>query len=93
MRKIDAEPIRTALAARRERDRVAVKQFQLIERWRARLIEEEAALGEFTAHFSDVDAALLTRLIAQARHERSNQRPPKASRELFGVVEKILKNE
>jgi ribosome-associated protein len=91
MRKIDAEPIRAALEARRERDRTAVRQFQLIERWRTRLIDEAAALAEFAQNYPTADAALLTRLIAQAQHERSNQRPPKAAREIFSAVEKLLK--
>jgi ribosome-associated protein len=93
MRKIDAEPIRAALEAHRERDRTAVRQFQLIERWRTRLIEESAALAEFAANYPDADTTALTRLIAQAQHERSNERPPKAAREIFGVVEKAVKHE
>jgi len=91
MRKIDAEPIRLALEARRERDRTAVRQFQVIERWRSRLIDDGTALTEFMQNYPGVDSALLTRLIAQAQHERSNERPPKAAREIFGVVEKIVK--
>jgi ribosome-associated protein len=93
MRKIDAEPIRLALEARRERDRTAVRQFQMIERWRTRLIEESAALAEFTQNYPAADGALLSRLIAQAQHERNNQRPPKAAREIFAVVEKIVKGD
>jgi ribosome-associated protein len=91
MRKIDAEPIRVALEARRERDRTAVRQFQLIERWRTRLIEDSAALAEFTQNYPAADGALLVRLIAQAQHERSNERPPKAAREIFSAIEKIVK--
>lgn len=93
MRKIDAEPIRIALDARRERDKTAARQFHMIERWRSRLIEESNALSEFTQSFPSADAALLTRLIAQAQHERDNQRPPKAAREIFSAVEKVLKRE
>ena len=91
MRKIDAEPIRLALEARRDRDRTSVRQFQLIERWRTRLIDESTAIAEFTQNYPTADAALLTRLIAQAQHERGNERPPKAAREIFGVIEKIVK--
>jgi len=94
MRKIDAEPIRLALEARRERDRTNVRQFQLIERWRTRLINEsEPVLDEFVGNYPGADRALLVRLIAQALHERANERPPKAAREIFGVVEKIVKRE
>jgi len=94
MRKIDAEPIRLALEARRERDRTSVRVFQLIERWRTRLLNEpDAVLDEFTNNYPDADRALLARLIAQARHERANERPPKAAREIFSAVEKVVKRE
>jgi ribosome-associated protein len=90
MRKIDAEPIREAIEARQARDRAATRQFQLIERWRSRLIEEPAAMDEFL-HSYVGDRAVIERLIAQARFERDRQKPPKASRELFGVVESVIR--
>jgi ribosome-associated protein len=94
MRKIDAEPIRAAIEARRERDRASVRQFQLIERWRSRLIEEsDTSLNEFLNSYPSADRPLLTRLIAQARHERSSERAPKAARELFAAVEKLVKHQ
>jgi ribosomal 50S subunit-associated protein YjgA (DUF615 family) len=68
----------------------------LIERWRTRLIEDGAAFAEFTQNYPAADGTLLTlltRLIAQAQHERNNERPPKAAREIFGVVEKVVKRD
>ncbi|HTE43562.1 MAG TPA: ribosome biogenesis factor YjgA [Steroidobacteraceae bacterium] len=91
MRKVDPEPIRAAIDARRERDRVSVRQFQSLERWRARLIDESASLQEFIDLYPSADRALLSRLIAQAQHEQSQKKPPKAARELFGVIESIVK--
>jgi ribosome-associated protein len=91
MRKIDAEPIRAAIEARRERDRTAARQFHTIERWRARLLDESAALDEFLVGYPLAERTELTRLIAQARHERANDRPPRAARELFAEVERIVK--
>jgi ribosome-associated protein len=93
MRKIDAESIRDALEARRERDRTAARQFHLVERWRARLIDEDGALNEFVESYSIADLAPLARLISQARHERNAERTPKAARELFGLIEKAIKKE
>lgn len=90
MRKIDAEPIRAAIDARQARDRAATRQFQMIERWRARLIEEPAALDEFLQSYT-ADRAQIERLIAQARFERDKNKPPKAARELFGAVETLIK--
>ncbi len=94
MRKIDAEPIRLALEVRRDRDRTSVRLFQLIERWRSRLIaESDVALDEFMRSHPTAERALLARLSAQAIHERANERPPKAARELFTAVEAVLKRE
>jgi ribosome-associated protein len=93
MRKIDAEPIRAAIDARQARDRAATRQFQLTERWRTRLIQENAAvIDEFMRAYDTADRAHIERLIAQARHERDNERPPKAARELFSVVDKLVKH-
>jgi ribosome-associated protein len=92
MRKIDPEPIRVAIDARHERDRASVRQFQALERWRARLIDEPACLLEFIDLYPSADRTLLTRLISQAQHEQSQKKPPKAARELFGVVESIVKS-
>jgi len=91
MRKIDSEPIRAALDAQRERGRNAARRFHVIERWRTRLLDAGESLGEFVRAFPGADVALLTRLIAQARHERENERSPKAARELFAAVEKVIK--
>src|SRR5690606_17993154 len=54
MRKIDAEPIRAALAARHERERLESMRFHRIEQWRARLIQEGAAGLE--AFFAETNA-------------------------------------
>src|SRR5512145_2029455 len=40
MRKIDAEPIRAALAARKDRERVAAMRFRKVEHWRDRLLAD-----------------------------------------------------
>ena len=40
MRKIDAEPIRAALDARRERERAEALRFRRVEQWRDRLLNE-----------------------------------------------------
>jgi ribosome-associated protein len=92
MRKIDAEPIRAALAAKRDRERVAALRFRRIEHWRDRLIEEGpnaiAALAAETRR--ELDTAALARLIERAQLERRTERTPKAARELFRALRDIL---
>lgn len=92
MRKIDAEPIRAALAEKRNRERVAAMQFRRIEHWRDRLLAEgPAAFAPLGAEAKgSVDGALLTQLIERARAERATEQSPHAARELFRVLRDIL---
>ncbi len=62
-----------------------IKQFHEIEQWRARLIEDDAALAEFPAADDE-----LPRLISAARRERDTGKPPGAARALFRHVAKLL---
>ena len=63
-----------------------VQQFHLVEKWRARLIEEEGALTEFPNADEE-----LPRLIAAARRERDTGRPPGSARALFRHLAELLK--
>jgi len=92
MRKIDAEPIRAALAARRNRERVAALQFRRVEQWRDRLLAEgPATLAALSAEANaPVDVTTLTQLIERARAERAAEQAPHAARELFRVLRDIL---
>ena len=92
MRKIDAEPIRAALASRKDRERVAALRFRRIEQWRDRLLAEgqggiEALRSEMNV---ELDAPSLARLIERARSEQAREQPPHAARELFRVLRDIL---
>ena len=56
MRKIDAEPIRAALEARHERERVEALRFRRIEQWRDRLLQEGAsAIERLAAEVPGID--------------------------------------
>ena len=91
MRKIDAEPIRAAIAARRERERAAALRFRRIEQWRDRILKEgHAAVERFAAEAGPVDSAQLMQLAKQAERERSAGEPPTAARELFRVLREYL---
>lgn len=85
MRKIDAEPIRAAMEARRDQERVAALRFRRLEQWRDRIVREgRPAADEFVAEFArDLDAAELARLAERAGREQRENQPPIASRELF----------
>jgi ribosome-associated protein len=89
MRKIDAEPIRAALAARGERERVEALRFRRIEQWRDRIVREgKPAIDQFVAEFApSLDASLqateLAALAERAGKEQRENLTPVAARELF----------
>jgi ribosome-associated protein len=90
MRKIDSEPIRVALEAKKQAHRTQVMRLKHVEEWRERLLNEAGAVNDFSAEFPDADQKQLQRLIARAQHERDHQQPPAASRELFKVLHEII---
>jgi ribosome-associated protein len=95
MRKIDAEPIRAALEARRDRERVEALRFRRIEQWRDRLVQEGTpALAQLRAEVPGIGASeqaeALADLVEQARRERQSAGPAHASRELFRLLRDLL---
>ena len=91
MRKIDAEPIRAALEAKRQSHRTEVLRLRRAEQWRDRLLDaKDAALTELLNEHPEADRAQFSRLIDQAQHERHRQQPPTAARELFRQLRELL---
>jgi ribosome-associated protein len=93
MRKIDAEPIRAAIAARRDQTRLDALRFKRVEAWRDRLISEgPEAIAVLRTENATVtfNVAELTSLIKRARQERLDGAAPKAARELFRVLRDAL---
>jgi ribosome-associated protein len=87
MRKIDAEPIRAALEAKHERERVAALRFRRIEQWRDRLIREGTpAVEQLLAELPQLDRGALLDLVASARSEQANSGSAHASRALFRLL-------
>jgi ribosome-associated protein len=95
MRKIDPEPIRAALQARHEKERVATLRFRRLEQWRDRIVREgRPAVEQFAAECGNtIDAATraaLTSLAERAVREQSDQLPPAAARELFRRLREVM---
>ena len=91
MRKIDAEPIRAALEAKRARERAESLRFRRVEQWRDRLLKEgEPAIEHLRVEAPGVDATAIAALIAQARKDRDRSAPPRAARELFQLLRTAL---
>ncbi|MBI4291454.1 MAG: DUF615 domain-containing protein [Betaproteobacteria bacterium] len=90
MRDVDPEQIREKLAVWDGVSREHTARVHLVERWRERLLEDEAALAELAAAHPGTDTQHLRNLIRNARAERDAGRPPKSFRELFRALRDIL---
>lgn len=90
MREVDPEPIREKLAVWDGVSREHGAKLRLAERWRERLLEDEAALAEFVREHPDADSQRLRSLVRAAVAERDAERAPRSYRELFRLLREIL---
>jgi ribosome-associated protein len=90
MRKIDVEPIRAALEARRQLHRADVMVLRRTEHWRDRLLSEDTALAALLQEHTTADKGKLERLIARAHHEKQRNQGPAAARELFTELRQLI---
>ena len=89
MREIDVAPIVEQMEKWEGKNTAENAYFHNLERWRARLIEDEGALSEFIQQYPNVDSQQIRTLIRNARREASANKPPKSSRELFKLLREI----
>ena len=94
MRDVDVAPIRAAIDAFAGASRADAAALHALERWRERLLEDDAALtafaGEHTAALAPDTLQRLRNAIRMARKERSEGRPPKHFRELFKLLRNVV---
>ncbi len=93
MRNVDAEPIREAIQARRDRERIEAMRFHRLEQWREKLLREGAeAVAKLKAEFPNIDIAAVTTLTERARkeQEQSAEKVTPAARELFRLLRESL---
>lgn len=86
MRDIDAAPIRARLADLEGTSREARARQKQLERWRERLVADDAALTEYAAEHPGLDVQSFRTLIRNARREIEAGKPPRAQRELFRIL-------
>jgi ribosome-associated protein len=90
MRQVDADPIRARLEEWKAPSRTAAAQFKKAEAWRERLLADDQALAALKREHPAADAAQLGTLVAEARRERLENRPPKRYRALFQALRALL---
>lgn len=89
MRDVDPDPIVEQLAAIRGASDTAKAEFHTLERWRERLLADDAALTDWLASHPHGDAQQLRQLIRNARREAADGKPPRASRALFRMLAEL----
>jgi len=93
MREVDPAPIRERLALLRGESAQASARHKRLEQWRARLMDDDAALTEFAEQFPRADTQALRALIRNARREQKEAKPPRAFRELFRLLREAAADE
>jgi ribosome-associated protein len=90
MRKIDSEPIRTAIEEIDRGQKRKAHEFHQIEKMRDSLLEgSDAVFEEITGRFPDADIQKIRQLVRSSRKEEKEGRPPKQSRLLFKYLREI----
>jgi ribosome-associated protein len=92
MRSLDdalVETLKQRLDNDAKQSREQTAQFHRLERWRERLLEDDAVLTEWMTHYPQTDVQHLRTLIRQARKEQTGHPPLKAYRELFQALKNM----
>ncbi len=91
MRDVDVEPIRAQLAEWSSAPLAEKARLSAVERWRERLLNDRDALGCLCAEVPHADRDRLSALVARTHRERASNQPPHAYRELFRVLNTLLR--
>jgi len=90
MRAVDPEPIREKLKVWDGVSAEHTAQQHRVERWRDRLLEDEAVVDELVRAHPGIDTQHLRVLTRKAREERAAGSSPRAYRELFRALRDIV---
>lgn len=89
MRSEDVEPIRSALEMIEGKSHAEIARMHRLEKLRERFLEDESMLTEIGNEFPELDLARLRQLRRNALKERSENKPPKAFREIFQILREM----
>ena len=91
LRKIDLEPLRSAVESREAGRQLEARRFRRVERWRDRIVEEgPAAVQALLAENPALDNPEFRELAEEAIRERRVGGSQRASRELFRAINREL---
>jgi len=87
MRNIDPEPIQAALDKIRNKHSQNTAVLHKLEQLRDRIVEQgDEAINDAMELYPEIDRQRMRQLARQAKKEKSNNKPPKASREIFQIL-------
>ena len=89
MRGVDDEPVRAGLALVRGESAAESARLHRLERFRNRLLEDEAVLSEIAATWPGADLQHLRQLRRNALKEQELSKPPKNFRAIFQVLQEL----
>ena len=90
MREVDVAPIRKQLEKWRGNLREHRARLRLVERWRERLLADDAGLAEFLQAYPQTDVQRLRILVRNTRHEADMGKPPRSFRALFQELQELI---
>ena len=86
----DAQSLRARLDEWKGVSVAETARLHRIERWRARLLDDDKALEQLINEYPRADVQRLRALMRNARREAEAGKPPKSFRELFQVLRETL---
>ena len=92
MRDVDAEPIREKLHGWQGQGKANVALQHLAERWRDRLIADDAEFTRFASEFPSADLPHFRTLARAARDERAKELPPRQYRQLYRDLHALVES-
>src|SRR5262249_44344838 len=90
MHDVDSAAIAGKLRALKAGPRVHSAHLHRLERWRARLMQEDGALAELTRTYPGCNATKLRTLVLEAQREQAEDRPPHGFRALLRELRQIV---
>jgi ribosome-associated protein len=90
MREVETAPIVAKLAIWNGTSHQHTAWLHQLERWRDRLLENDAALTELLATHPHADAQHLRALIRNTHKEKELNKPPRSYREIFQILREIF---
>lgn len=90
MRDVDSTAIAEHVARIRDDRRQDNARHHDVERWRDRLIAEDAAQQELRSAMPGIDMQQVRSLVRNARNEQARGQPPKSARALFRLLRDVM---